>query len=70
MSVLRNSSSKTLREVGLGVGGMEIVGANEIEGDSEGIWVMLGGTLGVRVGSDEIDGCILGSADVEGSCEG
>ena len=70
MSVEEKSSSKTFRDVGAGVGSWLIVGKWEMEGAQEGFWVKLGGKLGSPVGSVEIDGCILGSADVDGAKDG
>lgn len=68
--MLRNSSSNTLREVGLGVGSNEIDGAIEIVGAADGATDMLGSEVGPVDGWAEIDGSTLGSDDREGTLVG
>lgn len=70
MSLLRNSSSKTFRAVGLGVGSNEIEGAIEMVGAMEGDWEMLGGAVGAPEGLDEIDGSKDGCEEMDGIMDG
>ena len=70
MSRLRNSSSKALREVGPGVGSVEILGGAVLEGPKDGAVVKLGRVVGPPLGDSDSDGSTEGCADCDGTNEG
>ena len=70
MSLLRSSTSNTLRAVGAGVGKYDRDGAIDSVGGTEGTIDILGIALGSFVGSVDIDGVMVGNKEVDGRNDG